>query len=232
MVLFKAARVKDQWWEAAPSRYTLKATESGYINAEVFADYGKQFVTFLKERNLWRLDQKQMLLLDLHKSHLFNVKYMRWMKDHNIEVRCFPPHCTNILQSLDDVPYAALKKRYQKELMAYNFKIIGAHMTRTHFFCVLVLAFTQAFTPENIRKGFENTGIYPINPNAKKVQETGPSAVTNKCKSRVPIGPLMLFTLFLFRIFVGNLNSFLVSVLGQTWQVGHRKLIWQAGHVL
>ena len=52
MVLFKAARVKDQWREAAASGYIMKATESGYINADVFVDYGKHFVTFLKERNL------------------------------------------------------------------------------------------------------------------------------------------------------------------------------------
>ena len=75
--------------------------------------------------------------------------------------------------------------------MTYNFKIAGAHMTRTQFFCMLAPAFTQAFTPENIRKGFENTGIYPINPKAKKVQETGPSAVTDKCKSRVVFGKLV-----------------------------------------
>ena len=91
MVLFKAARVKDQWLEVTPSGYMIKATESGYINADVFADYGKHFVTFLKERNLWRPDQKHLVLLDLHKSHLFNVKYMQWMKEHNIEVCCFPP---------------------------------------------------------------------------------------------------------------------------------------------
>ena len=91
MVLFKAARVKDQWRETAPSGYTIKATESGYINGEVFAEYGKQFVAFLKERNLWRADQKHLVLLDLHKSHLLNVKYIRWMKEHNIDVYCFLP---------------------------------------------------------------------------------------------------------------------------------------------
>ena len=80
MVLFKAARVKDQWHEAAPSGYMVKATESGYINAGVFTDYGKHFVTFLKERNLSRPDQKHLVLLDLHKSHLFNVKYMWWWR--------------------------------------------------------------------------------------------------------------------------------------------------------
>ena len=97
---------------------------------------------------------------------------------------------------------------------------------------MFVPAFTQAFTPENIRKGFENTGIYPINPGAKKVQETGPSAVTDKCKSRVAIGCLMFLTLLLFQIFVGSLNSFLVSVLGRSRLAGHSKLIRQAGHVV
>ena len=221
MVLFKAARIKDRWREAAPSGYMLKATESGYINADAFADYGKHFIEFLKKRNLWRPEQKHMVLLDLHKSHLFNVKYMRYIKEHNIEVCCPPPHCTYILQPLDDVPYAALKKRYQKELIAYNFNIAGAAMTRTQFFRVLVPVFTQAFTPENIRKGFENTGIYPINPQAKKVQETGPSAVTDKCKSRVEVDHLMLHTYFLFDICVGNLNSFLFGLLCGIWQAGH-----------
>ena len=82
--------------------------------------------------------------------------------------------------------------------MTYNFKIAGAHMTRTQFFRVLVPAFTKAFTSENIRKGFENTGIYQINPKAKKVQETGPSAVTDKCKLTVVVGPLMFWALLFF----------------------------------
>ena len=84
MVLFKAARVKYQWHEAVPSGYIVKTTESSYINADVFTDYGKHFVTFIKERNLWRPDQKYLVLLDLHKNHLFNVNYMQWMKEHNI----------------------------------------------------------------------------------------------------------------------------------------------------
>ena len=135
------------------------------------------------------------------------------------------------MQPLDDVPYAALKRRYQKELISYNFKIAGACMTRTQNFCVFVPAFTQAFTPENIRKGFENTGIYPINPKAKKLQETGPSAVTDKCKSIVAIGPLMLYIHLFFQIFVGILNWFLVSVVGQVHQVGHQGDVQQVGHV-
>ena len=73
MVIFKAGRVKDIWREAAPSGYTIKCSESGYINADLFADYGAKFLNFLKEENLLGNGQKNLLLLDLQSSHLFNT---------------------------------------------------------------------------------------------------------------------------------------------------------------
>ena len=54
MVIFKAGRVKDIWREAAPSGYTIKCSESGYINADLFADYGANFLNFLKEKKTTR----------------------------------------------------------------------------------------------------------------------------------------------------------------------------------
>ena len=126
MVIFKAGRVKDIWREAAPSGYTIKCSESGYINAELFAEYGARFLNFLKEKNLLGNGQKNLLLLDLHSSHLFNAKFMCIMLEHNVEVCSFPPHCTHVLQPLDDVPFAVLKQKYQKELLTYNFKVAGA----------------------------------------------------------------------------------------------------------
>ena len=183
MIIFKAGRVKDSWREAAPSGYAVKSSDSGYINAELFADYGEKFVQFLREKNLMGPNEKHMILLDLHKSHLFNVRFMQYMKSNKIEVCSFPPHCTHVLQPLDDVPYATLKTKYQKELLTFNFGVAGARMNKLQFFRVLVPAVVNAFTPENIRKGFSNTGIYPINPNAEKLKELGPSKITDKCKS-------------------------------------------------
>ena len=183
MIIFKAGHVKDIWREAAPSGYFIRCSESGYINADLFADYGSKFVEYLKDKHLLGNNEKHLLLLDLHSSHLFNAKFMRMMQEHNIEVCSFPPHCTHVLQPLDDVPFAVMKKKYQKELLSYNFSVAGAKMNHLQFFRVLVPAFTQAFTAENIRKGFMQTGIYPIDPNTAKLKDLGPSIITDKCKS-------------------------------------------------
>ena len=58
--------------------------------------------------------------MDLPKSHLFNYDFMKMMRDNNVEVCGFPPHCTHLLQPLDDIPFARFKTEWQKELMALN----------------------------------------------------------------------------------------------------------------
>ena len=134
MVIFKAGRVQDIWREATPSGYTIKCSESGYINTDLFADYGAKSLNYLKEKNLLGNGQKNILLLDLHSSHLFNAKFMHMMLEHNVEVCSFPPHCTHVLQPLDDVPYTVLKQKYQKELLTYNFKVSRVKMNPMQLF--------------------------------------------------------------------------------------------------
>ena len=56
-------------------------------------------------------------------------------------------------------------------------------MSRMQFFRVLVPAYATEMTTEAIRSGFRNTGIYPINREAEKLQQIRASDVYDKCKS-------------------------------------------------
>ena len=71
MVIFKTSKVKREWREAAPSGYFIRGSPTGYINAKLFHEYGEQFVKYVKEKNLLTGGRKMILLLDMHKSHLF-----------------------------------------------------------------------------------------------------------------------------------------------------------------
>ena len=106
-----------------------------------------------------------------------------YMQANNIEVCSFPPHCTHILQPLDDLPYAMLKRKFQKEIISFNLQVAGEKLLKQQFFTVLIPAFSGAFQPEVIRKGFQNIGIYPLNQDAPKLKQLGPSQVYDKCKS-------------------------------------------------
>ena len=108
LVIFKAARIKPEWHEVVPTGYMIQFSASGYFNAKLFQEYGKQFVYFVTDKILTR-DQKMLFLLDMHKFHLFNLGFMEYMRGHNVEVCCFPPHCTHVLQPLDNVPFPLFK---------------------------------------------------------------------------------------------------------------------------
>ena len=172
MVIFKCGKIEGRWREAAPSGYALRHSKTGYTNQELFAECGENFVHFLKEKNFFVM---VLLLLDCHKSHLFNLHFMQYMKAYGVEVCCFPPHCTHIIQPLDDTPFRNFKRVYQKELCEWNHKYLGARMTKVDWFRVFVPAFIQAMSPSCIQKGFENTGIYPVNPKVQKLKRLGPS---------------------------------------------------------
>ena len=182
MVILKAATVHTDWCDAAPSGYFMRTSASGYINGDLFLKYGKKFVSFLKEKHLLPSEKKIIILLDLHKSHLFNYQFMQLMKKNNIEVCGFPPSCTHMLEPLDDIPFAHFKRVYQRELLIMNRQLCGKRMGKQQFFRVLVPAFEEGLNAETVRKGYKNCGVYPINPNAEKLKNTGASAVYDRCK--------------------------------------------------
>ena len=182
MVIFKAAKIKPEWREAAPSGYMVRASQSGYINSRLFQEYGEHFVKYLIEKKILVGDAKVLVLLDMHKAHLFNLGFMEYMKARNVEVCCFPPHCTHILQPLDDTPFTLFKCEYQRQLLRINWVLCGYRMSRVQFFKILVPAYTTAMMPEAIRSGFRNTGIYPPNQLADKLKQTTASAAYDRCK--------------------------------------------------
>ena len=95
MIIFKGSKVETEVRDAAPSGYMVRSLKTGYIQSKLFAEYGEKLVNFIKEK---KLEGKHLLLLDSHSSHSFNLHFMRYMKGHGIEVLCFPPHCTHLMQ--------------------------------------------------------------------------------------------------------------------------------------
>ena len=134
LIIFKANKIKPEWREAAPTGYMIRGSATGYINGRLFEEFGEHFVRFLTEKKILAGNNKVLLLLDMHKLHLFNLGFMEYMKSKNVEVCCFPPHCTHILQPLDDIPFALFKAEYQRQLMCVNRLMCGQRISRVTFF--------------------------------------------------------------------------------------------------
>ena len=102
------------------------------------------------------------------------------MKAHDMEVLCFQPHCMHLMQPLDNMPFGGLKKAYHREILDYNFHFSAKKLSKLEFFRVLVPAYTKSMSEKVIKAGFENCGIYPVNPKATKLLRTWPSLISDK----------------------------------------------------
>ena len=82
MIIFQAAKMDSSWREATLSGYAIRSCKTGYINQQFFAEYIC--------KSLLGNNQKVLLLLDSHKSHQFNLKFMTYMLANGVEVCCSP----------------------------------------------------------------------------------------------------------------------------------------------
>ena len=93
------------------------------------------------------------------------------------------------MQPLDNVPFGGLKKAYQREILDYNFHFSAKKLSKLEFFGVLVPAYTKFMSEKAIKAGFENCGIYPVNPKATKLLRTWSSLISDKySKLKVNLG--------------------------------------------
>ena len=112
MVIHRGQRVQQYWTKDAPVGWHIAATMKGYITKHKFHEYGICFVHFLNMHNL--LNQEHLLIVDSHKSHVYNVAFFEEMLENNIHVLAIPPHTSHIVQALDSTPFAQFKKKTGK----------------------------------------------------------------------------------------------------------------------
>ncbi|XP_068217852.1 uncharacterized protein [Palaemon carinicauda] len=132
-------------------------SEKGWMTTPIFEDIFKYFVDETKER------RPLLLILDGHTSHT-SIATVELAKKENISILKIPAHCTDLLQPLDVTCFAPLKNYYQYALndLVNN---TGARepLRKCGFLNMLCSVWEKGLSPQNIKKGFESTGIYPCN---------------------------------------------------------------------
>ena len=106
----------------------------------------------------------RMLLVDGHGSHL-TPSFIEYCYCNRILLAVLPPHASHSLQPLDVGVYSPLAAAYSTaliELINSNQGLIN--MQKSDFLRLFWVAYTSAFTADNILSSFRATGIHPRNP--------------------------------------------------------------------
>ena len=180
LVIHKGARVQDRWKEGMIEGTTLGASENGWIDKRLFYNYGKKFVEYLESIQAVGPDKHNILLMDSHNSHTFNFQFIQLMNQNNIDVLALPSHTTHCLQPLDDVPFANFKNFWYEGVREYVKSSGAKKLAKTEFFQIFTPAWRKACTVNQIKAGFRNTGIWPVNRDAIPDSKIGPSLANSK----------------------------------------------------
>jgi len=135
----------------------------------------------------------RLLIVDGHLSHL-TLEFIQYAIDNNIQLLCFPPHTTYLLQPLHVGLFAPLQKYYGKAADDHIWDTRTGILKGT-FWKLYRTARRQAYTKKNIASAFCATGIYPFNPAAIAKMIVGvnptPASVSTAATSSQPSADIL-----------------------------------------
>ncbi|CAG5035003.1 unnamed protein product [Parnassius apollo] len=157
-VLFKGVRKRDDFLLGMPPGTEVAMTENGWVTEEAFK-------LWLQHFNRYRTPGKVVLILDGHASHT-SYSVVDLCDSFEIELVLLPPHTSHALQPLDVSFFKPLKTYYHQQATAWQHSHPNQGITKVAFGALFQWAWNQAATVGNATKGFEKTGIFPLNANA------------------------------------------------------------------
>lgn len=142
----------------APPGSDASAHPSGWMTPESFLKYIEHFVKHVRRSK----EHPVVLILDNPESH-YEVRVLNKCKNNGIILLTLPPHCSHKLHPLDVSCFYPFKAYYNQGADDWMLNHPGTPMTIYDITSVVGIAYPKAFTPINIIKGFEKTGIAPFN---------------------------------------------------------------------
>ena len=105
----------------------------------------------------------KLLIMDNHESHICSA-VVQFAKESGITLLTITPHCSHRLQPLDICVYFPFKCQYNKAMDSWMLSNPGKTVTIYEIASLVGQSLPVSFTPNNIMRGFEKTGIWPYNP--------------------------------------------------------------------
>lgn len=173
--IFPRQNVQEYMTVGAPPGSLAVAHASGWMTEENFEKYLTHFIKFAK----CSLDNKVLLILDNHKSHM-SPNGLEICKNNGIILLTLPPHTSHKLQPLDVSVYGPFKTYFNQESDSFMVNNPGKTINLKNIPTLAGRAHQRAFTPLNITKGFEHTGICPYNPNIFSDADFASASVTDR----------------------------------------------------
>lgn len=177
MLIFPRKHFKDFMLKGAPEGTLGGANPSGWSNEDLFLKFMEHFIKHSRSSK----ENPTILLLDNHESHI-SIATIQLAKDKGVTMVTFHPHTSHKMQPLDRGIFGPFKTYYNTKMNEWMLKPenVGKPATIYDVAEVVGKAFPLAFTPSNITRGFQVSGLHPLNEDIFQDYEFQPSIVTDR----------------------------------------------------
>lgn len=161
-IVYKADNLYDSWTEGGPAGARYNRSKSGWFEGNIFEDW---FLTialpYLKKQG----DCYKAIIGDNLASHI-SVNILQHCIQNNIRFILLPPNSTHLCQPLDLAFFSPLKTIWRRELIAWKTKYKGC-LRKDQFPRLLKKTLDELGdrAAENLKAGFQKSGIAPLNKN-------------------------------------------------------------------
>lgn len=166
MFIFKRGRMKEGLDRNGPIGSVYRCSMSGWITEDLFLEWLRHFASFIKASK----QDPVLLILDNHCTHSSLTSY-DFCRDNGIVVVSLPPHTSHRLQPLDVTFFSSLKAVYNQECDQYMKSNHFEKISITNIAELFANAYNRVTTTGKGVKGFQITGICPLNRNVFEEEE-------------------------------------------------------------
>jgi hypothetical protein len=155
LYMFMGAKRKHQWMEKAEPSARCATSDSSNINGKLFLYWFKWFVSLLLP------ERPQLLILDGHFAHI-QIDVVKYGTEDGVHLFVLPAHTSHLLQPLDVAVLGVLKRGYEAALKCFPFQNGGKLPVKHDIAGIAFSPLIEACCARNVKKGFEDAGIYPL----------------------------------------------------------------------
>ena len=174
MLIYKSqsGRIPYGVQEGAPTNTLFTGQKSGWIDKDLYLKWFKElFLKHIPE------ERPVLLLIDGHKAHVTQDVIETAIRN-KILVFCLPAHSSHLLQPLDLSLFGPLKRGWVRACAAFN-HIASMVVNQRNFARIFNVAWHSSNTPEVIRGGFRQAGIYPFDPTQFDYSKLAPTIASS-----------------------------------------------------
>jgi hypothetical protein len=142
---------------------------NAWMTKWLFESWISHFIGFLKKGLGIDLNNRHLLILDGHNSHV-SLEVVTLAMNSGLDIVSLPSHTSHALQPLDVSCFKPFKAAFRQVRDSWTVVNKGRKVERQDLCEWTSQALQKALSSTNIRSGFRKTGIWPYNADAVKTQ--------------------------------------------------------------